>query len=686
MPIHKSTDTNHKQEIGEIAPDSKIQNLPSKINIDFSMLDETHTENLGSLKNLFETFPRQKIFNQNIPYQVGDKTIQLSHSLVIFNRKKSRQENQCKYGYVAYPIDKKLGQGMNKTAYDTLDKKLVLKADNTLGYLPHKNPKIILKENIKKKKQSQLIEENDFLQKNYGDGRDPITVVYNNEEKLTIIQQRKIIGTNVAEYLQNDLSVDERLKLFHAIMNAYHKKCHQLSIYHLDIKPENILYNPNTGEANFIDFGKAKKAGAEWKLGETATAAYMAPELLHATDISKADIYSLGCTLNEVLGDTTHESRKKQFDIQYLSLFPNTRTLLNNIQNRRKKKNPIEDIYSPISSIEPEFPDEIKTDTRCASLISVTSRMRAADPSSRGDFLEHLKEVNKILDSRQQVDKVDVMIESMAIEQKEEDKLSLMPDKMFDQSNLTISIKSNSSEVATGAESQCSIQNPTCNLTKIKQELKRLLYGYKTGVFIAKDRRENVTALFQKIDEAKSTAELFTAINKAKEEAYKKDLEQKRYRSDSQFCFLGRNTGTSRYEKTLVNAFKLVMNDSLTRARKQNDINILNNAQKNNLKTLINAVDEHLKNKVTRETTIQKKMENINQYLKNSSGDKSTASVSDKLNDFSNDLITTYGQNAEKLKFDHRLHGLVNQIIHALNTLNRGCLQFSNANRGTIKP
>ncbi len=80
-------------------------------------------------------------------------------------------------------------------------------------------------------------------------------------------------------------------------------------VIHFDIKPANILLNPNTGNILLADFGLAEKTGV---LGTTdmlgGTAGYMAPEVMlkslnrNAPSITtSADIFSTGCVLYEMI-------------------------------------------------------------------------------------------------------------------------------------------------------------------------------------------------------------------------------------------------------------------------------------------------------------------------------------------------------------------------------------------------
>lgn len=83
-------------------------------------------------------------------------------------------------------------------------------------------------------------------------------------------------------------------KILRQIFTAV-SKLHKLDIAHLDLKLENIMYNPETEELKIIDFGFATTT--EEKLKEfSGSIHYFAPQLLHKIpyDGKKADVWSLG--------------------------------------------------------------------------------------------------------------------------------------------------------------------------------------------------------------------------------------------------------------------------------------------------------------------------------------------------------------------------------------------------------
>ena len=76
------------------------------------------------------------------------------------------------------------------------------------------------------------------------------------------------------------------------------KALHDLDVAHLDIKPENIHYNPETNQIKYIDFGLA--CDQQTCRGGSGTLKMVPPETFEITTLEqakKSDLWSLGVTI-----------------------------------------------------------------------------------------------------------------------------------------------------------------------------------------------------------------------------------------------------------------------------------------------------------------------------------------------------------------------------------------------------
>src|SRR3984885_10487144 len=117
-------------------------------------------------------------------------------------------------------------------------------------------------------------------------------------------------GLQLTEYCrQRKCSIDQRLRLFHAVCEAV-LYAHQNAVIHRDLKPSNILVK-NDGSVRLLDFGIAKQIdGADAPADQTRTAlrlmtpAYASPEQIRGERVGiQTDVYSLGVILYELLAE-----------------------------------------------------------------------------------------------------------------------------------------------------------------------------------------------------------------------------------------------------------------------------------------------------------------------------------------------------------------------------------------------
>eukprot|EP00039_Didymoeca_costata_P019599 m.338198 g.338198 ORF g.338198 m.338198 type:complete len:391 (+) comp18338_c0_seq1:121-1293(+) len=97
--------------------------------------------------------------------------------------------------------------------------------------------------------------------------------------------------------------------IFHARLYVYQMFrslafVHNMGVCHRDIKPQNLLVNPQTGVLKLCDFGSAKVlVPGEANVSYICSRYYRAPELIFgATDYTNAiDVWSAGCVVAELL-------------------------------------------------------------------------------------------------------------------------------------------------------------------------------------------------------------------------------------------------------------------------------------------------------------------------------------------------------------------------------------------------
>jgi serine/threonine protein kinase len=101
---------------------------------------------------------------------------------------------------------------------------------------------------------------------------------------------------------------------------------HQVGICHRDIKPQNLLLDPNTHVVKLCDFGSAKMlVKGESNIAYICSRYYRAPELIFgATDYTTAiDTWSFGCVFAElILGQPLFPGESNVDQVLSTSLIP----------------------------------------------------------------------------------------------------------------------------------------------------------------------------------------------------------------------------------------------------------------------------------------------------------------------------------------------------------------------------
>ncbi|MFG1798348.1 serine/threonine-protein kinase [Nocardia sp. NPDC049149] len=143
------------------------------------------------------------------------------------------------------------------------------------------------------------------------------------------IAMQYIDGGDVADLIRRDAAVPvERALRIVAEAAQGLDEIHRVGLQHRDVKPANLLLAEEPGQPDRVlvtDFGIARAAGAQGTLSEgtgfTATLAYAAPELISGGAVDhRADVYSLGCTLYQLLTGSVPYMRSSPAAVMYAHL------------------------------------------------------------------------------------------------------------------------------------------------------------------------------------------------------------------------------------------------------------------------------------------------------------------------------------------------------------------------------
>jgi serine/threonine protein kinase len=140
----------------------------------------------------------------------------------------------------------------------------------------------------------------------------PLYDVYCAPTEVSVVM--KYGGTSLKKFIKSkSLDSETNLSIAHQLLSAV-AYCHKNQVIHRDIKPDNTLYDENTGVVSLIDFGMAKKMVHDLPLSGyqvrtnfyVVTQYYRAPEIFLNQEYSVAvDVWSVGCVIFELYANET---------------------------------------------------------------------------------------------------------------------------------------------------------------------------------------------------------------------------------------------------------------------------------------------------------------------------------------------------------------------------------------------
>jgi hypothetical protein len=122
-------------------------------------------------------------------------------------------------------------------------------------------------------------------------------------EGLPFIVMEYVAGPSLATIIRERRAVplDTRLKYIADLCDGL-SHAHERGIVHRDVKPSNVLIDD--GSARLVDFGIARELGGATVTSVAGSPNYFAPEQLAGKGDHRADLFSLGATLYELLTGT----------------------------------------------------------------------------------------------------------------------------------------------------------------------------------------------------------------------------------------------------------------------------------------------------------------------------------------------------------------------------------------------
>jgi serine/threonine-protein kinase len=125
------------------------------------------------------------------------------------------------------------------------------------------------------------------------------------EEDFAFIAMDYVTGVPLSEYTRDGklLPVNEVYRIIKVVAEAL-DYAHRQNVIHRDIKPGNIMYNPEDKQVKITDFGIARISDSvKTKTGSfLGSPSYMSPEQMTGAHVDgRADIYSLGVSFYQLL-------------------------------------------------------------------------------------------------------------------------------------------------------------------------------------------------------------------------------------------------------------------------------------------------------------------------------------------------------------------------------------------------
>lgn len=259
----------------------------------------------------------------------------------IIYRSYSSEKDEARYSVLDSQIDiSKFGEGeklkgaLGQGKFGVVVPVLGTLAEQREGWIFKTHKERVIKVQKGESKEEVTKEYNFLVQTGHLDTKE----VMDENEKTFIVQKRGKVSLwdFLIEEKKNELklTIDQRYQLSINILRALKEQIHDRGVVSRDIKPQNILIDPDTLEVKIIDLGFAKNIIDQSDRRAMGTPVYIAPDKFDGAVDERSDWFEIGIVLSELWGKLNEKKTLVELleERKHLRSGPNLDELFKNLK------------------------------------------------------------------------------------------------------------------------------------------------------------------------------------------------------------------------------------------------------------------------------------------------------------------------------------------------------------------